>query len=524
MRLRRKALIGTGIVWLVLSICTLMPACIGAGASTPSDSAAGPASVRVRRPAVAGLFYPAEPRALSNDVMRLLNAAPVRTIPRLRALVCPHAGYTYSGEVAAAGYKQLVGRDIERVVVLGPSHYAAFEGVSVPDAAYYETPLGRVRISAVAAKLTGKGPFVLEPRCRVQRPSWWRQAPRSAPQPGEDTPETWEHSVEVQFPFLQLALTNFEAIPAIYGEADPAAVARVLAELLDEKTIIVASSDLSHYHGYEAAKGLDGRCIKAICDMDIEKMKDQEACGKSPVLALLHVARLKGWKAQLLRACSSGDTPSGDKDRVVGYAAVAFYSPEQQAFGSEERAFMLGLARRTLATVVTNGSLPEIPPAQVTANLSQKRGCFVTLTKGGALRGCIGHILPQEPLYRAVIDNARNAAVRDPRFPPLQRDEVEQIHIEISVLSEPQPLEFSSPDDLLNKLQPDIDGVVLQIGPRMATFLPQVWAQIPAKEDFLSQLSRKAGCESRAWRGKETSVSIYHVESFEESSNPAHHN
>ena len=148
--------------------------------------------------------------------------------------------------------------------------------------------------------------------------------------------------------------------------------------------------------------------------------------------------------------------------------------------------------------------------------LLEKRACFVTLTKGGALRGCIGHLTALEPLHQAVASNARSAALRDPRFPPVQPEEVEDIHIEISVLTEPQPLAFSSPDDLLSKLRPNEDGVLLQIGPRTATFLPQVWAQIPDKEQFLQHLSQKAGCEPSAWRGQDVSISIYHVECFEE--------
>jgi AmmeMemoRadiSam system protein A len=138
------------------------------------------------------------------------------------------------------------------------------------------------------------------------------------------------------------------------------------------------------------------------------------------------------------------------------------------------------------------------------------------LTKGGTLRGCIGHLSAMEPLYQAVIDNARNAAVRDPRFAAVQPDEVDQIRIEVSVLTEPQPLAFSSPEDLLGKLDPHEDGVLLHIGPRTATFLPQVWAQLPDKVQFLNHLAQKAGCEPSDWRGKDTQVSIYHVERFEE--------
>lgn len=175
---------------------------------------------------------------------------------------------------------------------------------------------------------------------------------------------------------------------------------------------------------------------------------------------------------------------------------------------------MLGLARQTLASVVTNGALPETE--KVATKLAEKRACFVTLTKAGALRGCIGHILAQEPLYQAVMHNTRNAALRDPRFPPVEAGELEALRIEISVLTEPQPLSFTSPEDLLGKLQPYEDGVLLQIGGHVATFLPQVWAQVPDKTAFLNHLAQKAGCPASAWRDKDTTVSIYHVESFEE--------
>jgi AmmeMemoRadiSam system protein A len=301
----------------------------------------------------------------------------------------------------------------------------------------------------------------------------------------------------------------------VVGDADPEQIAKALAGILDDKTVVVASSDLSHYHPYDVAKGLDARCVEAICNLDIEAMKNQEACGKLPILTLMNVARQKGWKAQLLDARNSGDT-SPEKASVVGYAAIAFYEPTPENYSAQERQFLLDLARKTLISVATNGSLPEVSAKEVSPKLAERKACFVTLTKDGALRGCIGHLPAMEALYQAVIENARNAAVRDPRFPPVRPDEVDQIKIEISVLTEPQPLAFSSPEDLLKKLHLNEDGVLLHIGPRTATFLPQVWAQIPDKVDFLNHLAQKAGCESSAWRGKDVSVSIYHVECFEE--------
>jgi MEMO1 family protein len=470
---------------------------------------------RVRVPAVAGLFYPGDAAALSKTIDRLLANAPEHHIPRLKALVCPHAGYEFSGQTAAIAYKLLAGRDVQTVVVMGPSHYAWFTNACIPNADAYQTPLGLVPISNKAKELAAIPPFALEMPCPVRRPQWWRQSPKAAPEAGQDTPETWEHSVEVQVPFLQKALKHFKLLPAVVGDVDPAQVARALARVIDDQTIIVASSDLSHYHTYDAAKGLDDRCVKAICDVDIDAMRTQEACGKLPILALLHLARQKGWKAQLLDYRNSGDV-TGEKDRVVGYTAVAFYAPAPENLAAAEQQFLLELARKTLRSVTTNSSVPEVAAKEVPPKLAEKKACFVTLTKNGVLRGCIGHLTAIEPLYQAVAENTRNAALRDPRFSPVQPDELDQIKIEISVLTEPQPLAFGSPEDLLGKLHPNEDGVLLHIGPRTATFLPQVWAQIPNKTDFLNHLSQKAGCEPSAWRGKDVSVSIYHVECFEE--------
>ncbi len=512
-----------GICRLGVVVLMLLLPCFGCGArsetarddQSTNTPAFAPSGQRVREPAVAGLFYPGDAATLSKTIDRLLAKAPDHSVPRLKALVCPHAGYEYSGQTAAIAYKLLAGRDVETVVVMGPSHYGWFTGACIPNADAYKTPLGLVPISEKAKALAGTAPFELERRCLVERPAFWRQSPKPAPETGEDTPETWEHSVEVQVPFLQKVLKGFKLVPVVMGRVDPAEAAKVLAKSIDDGTIVVASSDLSHYHPYQDAKRLDDRCVKAICDLDVDSISPEQACGRMPILTLLHLARQKGWKAQLLDYRNSGDV-TGDKDRVVGYTAVAFYAPASENLSAAERQFLLDLARKTLTSVAAGGSLPEVAAKDVPPKLTEKKACFVTLTKSGALRGCIGHLVAMEPLYQAVAENARNAALRDPRFPPVGSDELGEVKIEISVLTDPQPLSFNSPDDLLSKLHPNEDGVLLQIGPRTATFLPQVWAQIPDKVDFLGHLSQKAGCEPSAWRGKDVSVSIYHVECFEE--------
>jgi hypothetical protein len=277
--------------------------------------------------------------------------------------------------------------------------------------------------------------------------------------------------------------------------------------------------------------------------MDIEVMKNEEACGKAPVLTLIQIAKQKGWKAKLLDYRNSGDTAGDKSGGVVGYAAIAFYEPSkaipadppredekktsvplqaatkaaQAELTKEEGKFLVALAKMTVRDVVAKNRLPQVDAATLAARLIEPKGCFVTLTENGELRGCIGHIFPQEPLYKAVIDTAQGAALYDGRFSPVRPEELSKIRVEVSVLTVPQPLDFKSPEDLLAKLQPHKDGVVLRIGARTATYLPQVWEQLPNKESFLSHLSEKAGCAPGAWRERDTEVLIYHVAAFKES-------
>jgi hypothetical protein len=501
--------------------------------SPPAAPSGTNAPQRIRLPAVAGLFYPKDPKALAGAVSRCMASAPTNSVSGVRALICPHAGYEYSGLVAAQAYRSIAGGTFHTVIILAASHYALFEGVSVPGTDAYETPLGRVPVSEKARQLAKQRPFVLEPRCLVQRPQWSAMASKPPPPQGDDTPDTWEHSVEVQVPFLQQTLKEFKVLPVMFGRADPETVAKALAPLIDNQTLVVASSDLSHYHPYEEACKLDRQTVKWVCDFDLAALRapaaEDRACGLMPILTALHLAKLKGWKPRLLDYRNSGDT-AGDKSRVVGYAAIAFMeadatpAPEKAApeakpaaqFGPAERKFVLELARRTLTEVTAGRPLPEIKLDTVPEACRAPKGCFVTLTKSGQLRGCIGNILPAGPLFQSVAENTRGAALRDTRFPPVTAGEAGQLHIEVSVLTVPEPLAFASPDDLLAKLQPHRDGVVLRIGERGATFLPQVWEQLPDKTEFLNHLSAKAGCEPSAWRGRDVTLSIYHVEAFEE--------
>ncbi len=490
---------------------------------------------RVRQPAVAGMFYPADPRTLGEQIDGFLAGTRAARLEHLRALISPHAGYRFSGDTAAEGYAQLTGRGIRTVVVMAPSHCAAFEGASIPDVDAYETPLGRIQLSPQAKELAKIPPFVSNPPCRVRRPDWWRSAPKDLPAFGADTPHTWEHSLEVQLPFLQKTLKDFTLIPIVFGKVDPQTVARALVEhVLDDQTLFVASSDLSHYYPYIVARRLDESCTETIVAGEIEDRSRHEACGMLPNLALMHIARDRGWEAKLLKYCNSGDT-AGDKSRVVGYAAVAFVEssgenrpPQTQTaadarnYSTEERSRLLKLARTTLTEVVTKGKLPEVDPDQFAGKLTEHKGCFVTLTVGGRLRGCIGHLLPKEPLYQAVMDNVRSAALLDKRFPSVKPEELASIEVEISVLTVPRRLEHRSPLDLLTRLRPRIDGVLLRVGQKQSTYLPQVWEQFPNKMAFMGKLSEKAGLPAAGWQTRGAGVWTYHAEAFKESEMQAH--
>jgi MEMO1 family protein len=490
-----------------------------------AETKAGPK--KIRQAAVAGLFYPKDKEGLEKNLDQLFAAAKPMALEHVRGLVCPHAGYPFSGPTAAVAYKQLDGRDIRTVIVLGPSHYADFEGACVPSFDAYETPLGTIPVAAGAAELGQAAPFSPSPQCKIVRPAWWRESPKEAPPFGEDTPDTWEHSLEVQLPFLQKALKEFSIVPVVMGRADAKAAAAQLEPRIDDKTLVVASSDLSHYQPDATARDLDAACIESILRMDTDWMEQEDACGKIPILTLMHLARQKGWKPRLLEYKNSGDA-TGDKSSVVGYTAIAFVDSTDrvpppvaapwQGITDSERQLLLKLARKTVAATATPLGPPStaLEPAEVPKKLAVPAACFVTLTEKGSLRGCIGHIYPRAPLYRAVLENAQNAAARDPRFQPVAEDELDRITIEISILTIPKRLTFNSSDELVKKLRPGVDGVILKVGMQQATYLPQVWEQIPSPEQFLGELSKKAGLAPSAWKAPQAVVLTYQVEAFKE--------
>lgn len=415
------------------------------------------------------MFYPGEPRALAAELDDLLGGVP-HLAPRLgfpKALIVPHAGYLYSGGIAARAYDELSPARgiVSRVVLLGPVHRVPVRGLAAPGADAFATPLGNVPVDREALRAVQDLPQVVT----------------------SDAAHALEHSLEVQLPFLQKVLGAFALVPFAVGTASVQEVAAVLERLWGgPETLIVVSTDLSHYHPYDEARRIDGATLERVRGYATDIDHD-EACGATPLNGLLSLAKKRQMSVQLLAACNSGDT-AGGKGQVVGYGAFALHEGAGVS-RTDAGSTLLSIARGAIDSGFEKKDLVEKNESW----LAQAGASFVTLMRAGSLRGCIGSLDAVRPLGADVAENARGAAFRDPRFAPLTAGEWPQCRVEVSLLSAPKPLRFADEDDLLAQLVPGEDGVILEGGGRRGTFLPQVWEALPEPGRFMRELARKAG-------------------------------
>jgi AmmeMemoRadiSam system protein B/AmmeMemoRadiSam system protein A len=464
----------------------------------------------IRKPEYAGSFYPETPSQLTSMIQKLasrVKQTPVQHPPHtsLKALIMPHAGYMYSGLTAAHISRVLKENQFKRVMVLAPDHRVGFTGGAISDVTSYETPLGLIPLNKDAAALRGNTYL-------------FQAIPAS---------DRLEHSVEVVLPFLQYFLKKFQLIPIVLGQDSDLAdrVSAALDPLLDQNTLLVASSDLSHYLSYPEAVARDRETIKIILNLNAGKLLTREnaACGRIPILVLINLARRYGWRPVLLHYSNSGDT-AGDRSKVVGYAAIAFFGgssmqnriDSSRPLNPRQGQTLVKLARQTIAEKLGKKPITVDPEAMADSAFQDHRGTFVTLTINKQLRGCIGNLDATESILAGIKRNAVNAAFHDPRFPALKAHELDQIDIEISILTEPHPLEYGDSKDLLSKLRVHVDGVILSKGPASATFLPQVWEQLPRPDQFLSHLCMKAGLPADEWKKSHLDILTYQVQYFEE--------
>jgi len=429
---------------------------------------------------------------------------------QLVALVSPHAGYPFSGPVAAYSYALLRGQKFARVVVIAPSHYEAFPFSSIYDGDAYSTPLGQVPVDKeFAAKLVAMSPLI-----------------QFSGQGHGEVEGHWEHAAEDELPFLQRVLGDFKFVPIVMGDQSyqaSRALGVALADLIqqegetasgDFKTLILASSDLSHYHPYDEAVTEDHKTLKAIEEWDYfnlsinSERRIWEACGGSGIVAAMIAAeRLGANRTTVLKYANSGDTTS-DKTRVVGYGAVALTKePVRRGtksaefkLGGKERATLMNIAHHSVETAVKQGKLYDCSPGGLEA-LTLDRGAFVTLKEKGDLRGCVGYVTPVKPLCMTVRDVAALAAVRDDRFTPVVPVELSLLEYEISVLS---PLRHVTD---WKQIQVGRDGLLVWRAGYQGLLLPQVASEEHwDRTTFLDQTCVKAGLPERCWQDQDTDV------------------
>jgi len=459
----------------------------------------------VLRSSLAGRWYSADAEKLREEIAGFFQKAEVQPIGNIIALILPHAGYQYSAQTAAFGIKSS-GKKYNRIVIIGPTHYVYMEEVlSVPRVTHYETPLGEI-------------PLDVEFIDKLLEYSVFQSVPGV---------EEKEHSVQIELPLLQYCQDDFKLVPIVAGHCSSETISRagaILRSLVDEGTLVIASSDFVHYgpnYGYvpfkenipEQIKKLDMGAYQFIEALDwkgfleYRRRTGATICGYVPVAILLSMLD-KSVKAELASYAISGEL-MGDFTNSVSYLSVIFPgiwgSPppeiEPQRSNSElsadDRRQLLALARRAIEYFLRTQRAPLLSDLGITLSdaISGPRAAFVTLKKSSLLRGCIGDIFPRQPLYKSVITNAINAAVNDRRFLPVTSEECGDITIEVSALTAPEPV--ASPD----QIRIGIDGVVLNKEGRSAVFLPQVAPEQGWDlNTMLTQLSLKAGLGPDAWR------------------------
>ena len=566
-----------------------------ASASDAASAADGSGKITgaIRPPAVAGSFYPADRTTLkqlinhqldySREVLQQLEPTLPAGVPK--AVIVPHAGYVYSGTAAALAYALLErGRgSVTRAVIVGPTHRVAVRGVACSTAAAFETPLGTVPVD-IAAERKALGLSVNEPL----RSGTHARPGASAPAMIVNGPtHAQEHAVEVQIPFLQTVLgPDLTIVPLNAGDATPQEAGDVLRALWGgPETVIVISSDLSHYHPHEVARALDDQTIADIAALHLP-IHPRRACGAYPINGLLDV--LKGRKDMKLfeLGCStSGDDgvvalagqprpAMRDADEpVVGYVSFAAWESKPEAdapagaddlgeSGTAHGDVLLKLARAAIRERlhIEHPTAADSTASILAANpwLNESGACFVTLTEGGRLRGCIGSLAAHRSLGKDIAAHAVDAATRDPRFNPVTAAEYPLLNVEISVLGEPEPITVNSCDadsrdtgsktetlaslqsgpqtdavkrdgsnverpvrsrtELEEVLRPGKDGLILADRRGCsATFLPQVWDELPNPHDFVAHLLAKAGIRpSYDWNDGEIDCQRYEVTAYAE--------
>jgi MEMO1 family protein len=497
------------VVWMIAFILLFLNSC----------NSQNEKSIRqlVDRPtAAAGTFYPGDSAVLRSTLAKLFSQAKPRSVDHVVAIICPHAGYDFSGVIAATSFNQIpVNQQYDNIFIIGSSHHVSFMGASIYNIGDYQTPLGKVKVNIeLANKLIRENPvFSYQPEA-----------------------DKGEHSIEVEVPFLQYHLKkSFSLVPIVLGtqsEQSCKKIAEALKPYMNENNLFVISTDFSHYPAFADAVKNDKKTCDAILSNSPENLlktiKENERsdipnlvtsiCGWTSVLTMLDITSTdKNIVLTPLQYKNSGDSKYPDKSRVVGYWSIAVSKKEQASstgsefiFSPNDKKELLKIARNTIVQYIAQKMKPVINSSGFSETLRMHAGVFVTLTKGKDLRGCIGQFTSEKPLYLLVQEMAIASATEDKRFEPVTSQEIDHLQIEISVLS---PLKkISSPDEIILGKH----GIYIKKGYSSGTFLPQVatgtgWN----KEEFLGHCARdKAGIGWDGWKTAE--LYIYEATVFSE--------
>ena len=400
----------------------------------------------IRNPVVAGQFYPASPSQLTETIRGMVDEKAVRE--EVIGLVAPHAGYPYSGPVAGATISRIAFKDT--FIIIGPNHTGRGKPLSIMTEGTWETPLGPVEIDSALAK-------------RILALSGHLEEDHLAHQ--------YEHSIEVQLPFLQYFKPDIKLVPIIlsyYSESAYKEIGKEIAaaiQELDKEVVIIASSDMTHYEPQDSAQKKDTKAIEAVLDLNEDELLKRvdelniSMCGYAPAVSLISAAReLGATSAELVKYQTSGDT-TGDYSAVVGYAGIIIKGYQMSP--------LVRLAKETVETFVKEGKTPQ--PAELMPEMKERAGVFVSIHKRGALRGCIGTFEPtQENIAQEIIANAVSSATRDPRFPPVAPNELKDLDYSVDVLTSPEPIESQ------DQLDPKKYGVIVEAGFRRGLLLPDL--------------------------------------------------
>lgn len=416
---------------------------------------------------VAGTFYSKIQTDLKNQIEDFAKNNKNKYKLPARAVIVPHAGLVYSGRLAYEGISQL-DKNLKTLIIFAPAHKAGFEEIALSGYDSWQTPLGEIEVNnEINSELTEKFNAKYN-----------------------DYALQYEHSIEIQVPIIQSIFENVKIVPVLTGKTAPQKVAEIINNYYRNTRIgFIISSDLSHFHEDNKARKIDRITAQMIETNTVDNFTHEQACGATGIIGLMMFAAKNNYSLIRIDMTNSGAV-SGEKSSVVGYGCWFLYEGDKNEFIKKYYSeFVLDLCKTVITSRLDNKNISLTYP-QV---FDEHGACFVTLEKNNNLRGCIGSIIAHRPLIEDIVNNSQNAAFGDFRFNPVSKEEVNDLQIAVSLLTDPKPMEFTNEENLLNKIKPFNDGIIIKDKNYQAVYLPSVWEQLPDKKEFLNSLKIKAG-------------------------------